>query len=154
MDEFAKADRQIIMGTPNSVIKAVLTKHDGVSISFPLSPPKERESEFYKFSGLLYLEDLLQEQRIAGVNKKLLLIEPEGEGYWKSSVRANRKRTVEVLDLSQHIVDERIRVLERRDTIGRTGIFLDYNLHPDENFDQALKKISDRNVIVRRVLKR
>ncbi|MFX0084917.1 MAG: nucleotidyltransferase domain-containing protein [Candidatus Hodarchaeota archaeon] len=154
VDEFAKADRQIIMGTPNSVIKAVLTKHDGVSISFPLSQPKERESEFYKFSGLLYLEDLLQERRIAGVNKKLLLIEPEGEGYWKSSVHANRKRTIEILGLSQRIIDERIRVLERRDIIGRTGMFLDYNLHPNENFDQALKKISDRNVIVRRVLNR
>jgi predicted nucleotidyltransferase len=154
MDEFTTADRQLIMGTPNSMIKGVLTRNDGVSISFPLSAPKERESEFYKFSGLLYFKDLLQGRRIAGVNKKLLLIEPEGEGYWKSSVRANKRRTVEVLGISQRIVDERIRVLERRDTIGRTGIFLDYNLHPNENFDQALKKIYDRNVIVRKVLKR
>lgn len=154
MEEFTTADRQVIIGTPNSMVKGVLTRHDGVTLSFPLSSPKERESQFYRFSGLLYLNGLLQNKRIAGVNKKLLLIEPEGEGYWKSSVHANKNRAIEVLGLSQQIVDERIRVLERRDTIGRTGMFLDYTLHPNENFDHALKKISDRNVIVKRILKR
>jgi len=154
MDEFVNADRHIIMGTPNSMIKGVLVKHERVSISFPLSSPKERESEFFKFSGLLHLDDLSHEKRVAGVNKKLFLIEPEEGGYWVSSVLENKRRAIEVLGLSQQIIDERIRVLERRDAIGRTGIFIDYLLLPDENFEQALKKITDKNALVRRKLKR
>lgn len=153
LDEFVNADRRIIIGTPNSMIKGLLTRHDEVSLSFPLSSPKEREMEFYDFSGLLYLQDLKHNKRKVGVNKKLLLIEPDGEGYWSSSVQANKKRAMEVMGLSQRIIDERIRVLERRDTIGRTGIFLDHNIAPDENFEQVLKRLTDRNPIVRKILK-
>jgi predicted nucleotidyltransferase len=153
VNEFVNADRRIIIGTPNSTIKALLTRHDGISLSFPLSPTKEREMEFHNFSGLLYLHELMQNRRKVGVNKKLMLIEPEGKGYWTSSVQANKKRAMEVMGLSQRIIDERIRVLERRDAIGRTGIFLDHNIAPDENFEQVMKKLADRNPIVRKILK-
>lgn len=154
LDEFVNTDKHIIMGTPNSMIKGVIIKSEIISISFPLSSPKEREGEFFKFSGMLYLDDLLNEKRVAGVNKKLFLIEPEDDGYWISSVLENKKRAMQKIGLSQQIIDERIRVLERRDSIGRTGIFIDYLLSPDENFEQALKKITDKNVLVRRKLKR
>jgi len=125
-----------------------------ISISFLLSPPREREVEFYKFSGLLYLSDLLNNKRIAGVSKQLLLIEPEGDGYWISSVFTNKKKTIHALSISQRIIDERIRVLTRRDKVGRTGLFLEYTLTPHENFEQALKQIADKNVIVRRKIRR
>jgi len=154
LKNFDFADRRIIMGTPNSTIRGILIRHDNVSISYPLSTPRERETEFYQFSGLLYLEDLKQNSRIVGVTKQLILIEPEGDGYWVSSVIANRKRAIQILNLSQQIVDERIRVLERRDRIGRTGLLLNYALSHDENFEQALRHIADRNVIVRRMLKK
>ncbi|UCG90358.1 MAG: nucleotidyltransferase domain-containing protein [Candidatus Heimdallarchaeota archaeon] len=147
-------DHQIMMGTPNSTIRAVLSLKDSLTISFPLSNPVEREDEFYRFSGLLYLEDLLLNRRVAGVTKQLLLIEPEEEGYWYFSIDSNKKRAIQILSLSQRIIDERIRVLTRRDKLGRTGLFLDYSLTPDENFESALKNLADRNVIVRRMLKR
>ena len=83
-----------------------------------------------------------------------MLIEPEEEGYWFSSVNTNKKRTIQVLSLSQRMIDERIRVLSRRDKIGRTGLFLDHSLAPNENFEQALKGLADRNVIVRRMMRR
>ncbi len=154
IDHLHVTDRRIMMGTPNSTIRAVLSMQDDVAISFPLSNPVEREDEFYRFSGLLYHEDLLVERRIAGVTKQLLLIEPEEEGYWYSSINTNKKRAIQILSLSQRMIDERIRVLSRRDKIGRTGLFLDYSLTPDENFEYALKSLADRNVIVRRMLKR
>ncbi|MFW9903008.1 MAG: nucleotidyltransferase domain-containing protein [Candidatus Thorarchaeota archaeon] len=154
INDFQFIDRRIIMGTPNSTIRAIILLHDDKTISFPLSTPSEREDEFYRFSGCIYLKDLLFNRRIAGVTKKLLLIEPEENGYWISSVSANKNKAIQLLSLSQRIIDERIRVLSRRDKIGRTGLFLDYSLLPTENFEQALKSIADRNVVVRRLLKR
>ncbi|MHA2225741.1 MAG: nucleotidyltransferase domain-containing protein [Candidatus Hodarchaeales archaeon] len=155
IDLFKFAERRILMGTPNSTIRGVLSIHDNISISFPLSSPNEREEEFFRFSGLLYLDDIISNRRTPGVNKKLLLIEPEGDGYWISSINQNNKRNLcRILSLSQRIIDERIRVLTKRDKIGRTGLLLDYSLSSDENFEQALNRIADRNIIVRRVLSR
>ncbi len=154
IENFEFANRRILMGTPNSTIRGVLSIHDDITISFPLSTPNEREDEFYIFSGLLHLEDLIFNRRIAGVTKQLLLIEPDGEGYWVSSIIENKRKAIQVLSLSQRIIDERIRVLTRRDKIGRTGLLIDHSLNPDENFEHALKLIADRNTIVRRMLKR
>ncbi|UCE13812.1 MAG: nucleotidyltransferase domain-containing protein [Candidatus Heimdallarchaeota archaeon] len=154
IEDFKFADRRILMGTPNSTIHGVMSTHDNITISFPLSSPNEREHEFYRFSGFLYARDIQQNNRIPGVTKQLLLIEPKGDGYWISSISTNKQRAIKVLSLSQRIIDERIRVLERRDNIGRTGVLLDYSLSPDENFELCLKQIADRNVLVRRMLKR
>lgn len=154
IDDLQFTDHRIMMGTPNSTIRAVLSLQDDINISFPLCAPNEREDEFYRFSGYLYLKDLHLNRRKVGVTKKLLLIEPEEEGYWFSSISANKKKAIQILSLSQRMIDERIRVLSRRDKIGRTGLFLDYSLSSNENFEQALKSIADRNVIVRRLLKR
>ncbi|UCG01010.1 MAG: nucleotidyltransferase domain-containing protein [Candidatus Heimdallarchaeota archaeon] len=154
IDDLQFTDHRIMMGTPNSTIRGVLSLQDEINISFPLCHPTEREEEFYRFSGYLYLKDLHLNQRIAGVTKKLLLIEPEKEGYWFSSISTNKNKVIQILSLSQRMIDERIRVLSRRDKVGRTGLFLNYGLSPNENFEQALKSIADRNVIVRRMLKR
>jgi predicted nucleotidyltransferase len=152
--DFVNAERHIIMGTPNSTIRGVLSRIDKVSISFPLSPPRERENEFYRFSGFLYLDDIKNDRYVPGVTKELLLIEPDGNGYWISSVITNIARVIHVLSISQQMIDERIRVLIRRDKIGRTGLLLDYVLSSDENFEQALKRIADKNIIVRRMMKK
>lgn len=154
IEELKYTNRQIIMGTPNSTIRAVLSVHDDLTISFPLNAPNERDYEFHRFSGLLYLRDLCLNRRVAGVTKQLMFIEPEEEGYWISSVITNMKKAIKVLSVSQRIIDERIRVLSRRDKVGRTGLFLDYSLAPNENFEYALKALEDKNAIVRRMLKR
>ena len=154
IDDFKFASRRIMMGTPNSTIRGLLSVSDNLTVSFPLSAPTEREDEFYLFSGLLYLEDLRLNKRIAGVTKQLLLIEPEKDGYWFSSLEANKKKAIQLLSISQRMIDERIRVLSRRDKIGRTGILIDYSLNPEENFEHALKNLADNNIIVRRMLKR
>ena len=153
-DEFVGKERRIIMGTPNSTIKGLLILDEDCSLSFPLSTPKEREMEFYKFSGLLFLEDLKKGKSTSGITKQLLLIEPMKTGYWYSSVIPDKKRVMKLLNISQRIVDERIRVLLRRDEIGRTGKILDYLIPPHENYEQALNKIASKNPIVRNQLKK
>jgi predicted nucleotidyltransferase len=153
-DEFVGNERRIIMGTPNSTIKGLLILDEDCSVSFPLTTPKEREIEFYKFSGLLYLEELKKNEFVSGINKQLLLIEATETGYWYSSVISDVKRVMQLLKISQRIVDERIRVLLRRDEIGRTGKILDYLIPPHENYEQALHKLASKNPIVRNQIKK
>ena len=154
INELFYTQRRIIMGTPNSTIKGLLTLDEDQSISFPLTMPTEREIEFYRFSGLVYYEDLQNNISVSGVTKQLLLIEPIETGYWSSSVLANKKLVMQKLNISQRIVDERIRVLERRDKVGRTGKILDHVVSPDENFEQALNQIASKNPIVRNQMKK
>jgi predicted nucleotidyltransferase len=154
IDLFTNAERRIIMGTPNSNIKGLITLSDNISVSFLLTPPTEREVEFYKFSGSVYLTDIQTNKFVPGVTKQLLLIEPVNNGYWYSSILANKKRAINCLQISQQMIDERIRVLTRRDKIGRTGKFLDHLLSPDDNFEQTLHHLSSQNVIIRRKLQR
>ncbi|MCK4848259.1 MAG: nucleotidyltransferase domain-containing protein [Candidatus Heimdallarchaeota archaeon] len=154
IDIFANAERRIIMGTTNSNIKGLLTIPENISVSFPLTPPTEREVEFYKFSGSVYLKNIQANEYVPGVTKQLLLIEPANNGYWISSILNNKKRAMKCLKISQQMIDERIRVLTRRNKIGRTGKFLDHLLSPDENFEHTLHQLSSHNIIVRRKLQR
>jgi predicted nucleotidyltransferase len=154
IDEFVSSDRRIIMGTPNSTIKGLLLINQKVSVSFPLTPPTERERDFYRFSGRVYLEKLVKGEGVPGVTKQLLLIEPASTGYWYSSLIRYKKAAMKCLNVSQRIIDERIRVLTRRDKIGRTGLLIDYPIPPHTNFEQALNQLSSQNPIVRNQISR
>ncbi len=154
LEEFIKADRRIIMGTPNSTIKGLFTIDTYISLTFPLTSPTEREIDFYRFSGLIYSKELIDSVRVPGVTKKLVFIEPNPEGYYYSSLLRFKKRAMKCLNVSQRIIDERIRVLTRRDKIGRTGLLLDYSLPPDMNFEQALHHLSSQNPIIRNKISR
>jgi predicted nucleotidyltransferase len=37
--------------------------------------------------------------------------------------------------------------------VGRTGVFIEKELAPDETFEQAMKKLADQNPAVRRRIK-
>ena len=154
IDEFINTERRIIMGTPNSTIKGLFKIDQEISLTFPLTPPTEREIDFYRFSGLMYLEELLEKAGSPGVTKKLLFIEPTNTGYWYSSLSSHKKTAMKSLNVSQRIIDERIRVLTRRDKIGRTGLLLDYSLSPNTNFEQALHHLRSQNPIVRNQISR
>ncbi len=154
IEDYNKRTRHIIMGTPNSTIKGLIDVEPQISITFPLTQPKEREEEFYRFSGKVDLNELRINKRVPGVTKQLILVEPIKKGYWVSSVMANRERSLRVLKVSQRILDERIRVLNRRNNIGRTGLYLDYILSPEENFEQGLSRLESQNPVVRNFIKK
>ena len=154
IEDYQNSTKHILMGTPNSTIKGLIEIRPQISITFPLTKTKEREEEFYKFSGRISLNELRVNKRVPGVTKQLVLIEPMKEGYWVSSVLTNKSRSLRVLQISQRILDERIRVLNRRNEIGRTGLYLDYILSPEENFEQALHKLESRNPVVRNFIRK
>ncbi len=142
--------RYIVQATPNSAIKAVYELSPYASIVFPLTPLNQREIEFYDFGGK---SDLSGDERVMGVNKKLLFVEPIYDGHIEWSVIGREYEAAKKLGIGIETVKERIRVLTRRDKIGRTGIYMKKYVPPEKSVEEYLKNISDRDPIVRRVVR-
>ena len=142
--------RQIVQATPWHSIKAHIYLDEKTVVTFPLVKLREREWEFYKFGGLVTINELKKNIRVPGVDKRLILIEPTSQGHLESSIIGRESEVAKILGVSIDIVEERINILLRRDRIGRTGIYLKRELLPHETFGEVLKKIADRDPIVRR----
>jgi hypothetical protein len=150
LSSFDVLERRIVQATPNYAIKGELVLGD-ITVSFPLAKMREREIGFYRFGGAIGYEGLLKNKRVAGVDKRLILILPTENGH--EEIPANEMQPSEIakiLCVGIEVVKERIRVLERRREVGRTGVFLCENVPAHESFELALKTIVERNPAVRR----
>jgi len=136
-------NRYIVVATPSNTPKVyyVLDEEERKVISYPLYKLKTREYEFYMFGGLIDFKKLLYNQRVPGVDKRLVFIEPTEKGHRESPVIGYENVVASKLGISIETVLERIRVLTRRDEIGRTGVFIKYELSTDESIEDALDKI-------------
>ncbi|MEM2934567.1 MAG: nucleotidyltransferase domain-containing protein [Methanocellales archaeon] len=154
--EFALSDYDVIerkleQATPLSLIKAHLILENNAMVTFPVIEPQRRELEFYKFGGAISLPELKQNKRVAGVDKRLMLIEPSEEGHVEIPLRElSPGRVAKILGVSQDIVEERLRVLQRRAEVGRTGVYLERVLSRDESFETVLSEIASRDPAIRR----
>jgi hypothetical protein len=83
-----------------------------------------------------------------------MLIEPTKVGHVESGVVGREEFVAKVLDISVETVLDRVHALLKRDTVGRTGVFVKRELAPDETFELALKKLSDVNPAIRRRMKK
>ena len=142
--------RLLIQATPNYAMKAYIELDVGVSVSFPLMRMRRVEREFYKFGGEVDLNQLKKGARVAGVDKRLMLIEPTEKGHVESSVIGCEEVVARRLGVSTETVLDRVHTLLKRDEIGRTGVFVKRELAPDETFELALKRLTDENPAVRR----
>lgn len=135
--------RYIVVATPTSTPKAVIVLDDYERrvISFPLLDFKPQELEFYKFGGYLRYHDLLGDKRVPGVNKRLVLIKPTPTGHEELPVIGWEDYVARLLGVSIDVVLERVKVLSRRDEVGRTGIFAKTALLPGESFEEALERL-------------
>ncbi len=143
-------EKKIVQATPNYAIKGEIVL-ENANVSFPLVKMKDKELDFYRFGGCMDLESLMRKKRVAGVDKRLVLIIPLRDGHYE--IPANEldvSELAEYLDIGIEIVMERFRVLERRREIGRTGVFLSEAVHEFESFETKLKEIIDRNPFVKR----
>jgi len=149
---FTIYSKKMSQATPSHTIKAhlYLDPFEKISVTFPLIPFKDLELEFYKFGGLASLNDLIINRRVSGCTKKLTFIEPTLKGHKEFSIIGRESEVAKRLNVSVDIVIERVRVLTRRDKIGRTGVFLDKKLKIDESFEHVLKKLMDSNPAIRR----
>ncbi|MEA2070967.1 MAG: hypothetical protein U9O98_06715 [Asgard group archaeon] len=142
--------RKIVQATPKHVVKAHIYLSEEICITFPLTSMREREFEFIQFGGSIDLAKLQQDERVPGVDKRLLFIEPTAKGHIQSPVVGKESIVAKKLDVRIGIVKERVRILTTRDKVGRTGVYLDLELAPHENIDEKFKELVDSDPIVRR----
>ncbi len=150
LHDYTILEKKIVQATPNYAIKGEIIL-ENANISFPLVKMKDKELDFYKFGGCMDLESLTEKKRVAGVDKRLVLIIPLKDGHYE--IPANELDISELawyLDIGIDVIRERFRVLERRREIGRTGVFLSEAVHDFESFETKLKEIIDRNPFVKR----
>ncbi len=145
--------RRIVMATPWHLIKGVIEIDEETTVTFPLIDPTDRELEFYKWGGMIDLWEVKTQQRVPGVNKRLILIVPTERGHLEREVVGRESEVAKVLGVSIGIVEERVKILTRRDSIGRTGIYINEEVPEWMSFEEALKLIADRDPNVRRKVK-
>lgn len=145
--------RLVVQATPLYAMKGYIEIDSQRCISFPLVKLRQVEKDFYKFGGEATLSLLRKNVRVSGVDKRLMLIEPTPEGHIESSVVGREETVAHVLGVSLNTVLDRVRALLRRDEVGRTGVFIERELSPNETFELVLKKLADQNPAVRRRLK-
>ncbi|MCW4052557.1 MAG: nucleotidyltransferase domain-containing protein [Candidatus Bathyarchaeota archaeon] len=150
---FKSKRRYLVQATPYYAAKGYIEVNEQQTVSFPLMRMRHVEREFYRFGGGISLKMLKAEKRVPGVDKRLMLIEPTETGHVESSIVGQEEAAARVLDVSSNTVFDRVHALLRRDEIGRTGVFLDRELGPDETFESALKRLVETRPEVRRRLK-
>jgi predicted nucleotidyltransferase len=145
--------RSVVQATPTYAMKAHVEIDSKTSVSFPLMPMRRVEREFYKFGGELNLRQLATSLRIKGVDKRLMLIEPNEKGHVESSIIGREEQVARILGITAETVLDRVRTLIKRNETGRTGVFVKEELETDVTFEMALKRIAEENPAVRRRLK-
>jgi hypothetical protein len=138
-------EREIVVATPWQLPKAHIYLDENSSVTFPLTKPKRLEVEFYYFGGAADLRQVEREIRAAGVDKRLMLIEPTPRGHVESQVIGREAEVAKRIGVGQDIVRERVQVLTRRADIGRTGVFIERKLAPDETFESAMQRLVKEN---------
>ena len=152
---FEALARELAQATPVHSPKAhlYLDPEQKEAITIPLAPLRKLELEFYKFGGTVTWQDLKDQVRRPGCTKKLTLIEPTEEGHVESSILGREPEVARLLGVSVDIVRERVRVLTRRDSIGRTGVFLKLPVPEGVSFEETLQAESKTNPALRRTLR-
>jgi len=145
--------RIIVQATPLYAVKGHVEIDEQQCVSFSLVKFRPVERGFYKFGGEASLQVLKDNVRVPGVDKRLMLIEPTSKGHVESTVVGREEAVAHLLGVSLETVFDRVRALKRRDEVGRTGVFIERELLPNETFEEALEKLADQNPAVRRRLK-
>jgi uncharacterized protein len=144
--------RRIVQATPTYAMKAHIEIDEITTVTFPLMEMRKVEREFYQFGGETTLTQLRSKVRVVGVDKRLMLIEPNEKGHTESSIIGKEDNIAKQLGISAETVLDRVHTLLKRDAVGRTGVFIKRELSPDETFEFVLKKLAEQNPAVRRRL--
>jgi len=145
--------RVLVQATPSYAAKGYVELDRQSVVSFPLMKLRPVERDFYRFGGEATLQTLKNCQRVLGVDKRLMLIEPTRKGHMESTIVGREETAAKLLNVSIATVLDRVHALLRRDKVGRTGVFIERELGQDETFELVLKQLADENPAVRRRLK-
>jgi len=150
---FSFSRRVLVQATPVYAAKGYVELGERLCVSFPLVKMRRVERDFYKYGGEVNLEMLRKDLRVAGVDKRLMLIEPTRKGHMESSIVGREEEVAKALGVSLETVFDRVHALLRRDEVGRTGVFVERELAPDETFEMVLRRLAKENPAVRRRLR-
>ncbi|MEJ5292038.1 MAG: nucleotidyltransferase domain-containing protein [Candidatus Methanosuratincola sp.] len=145
--------REVSQATPVHTVKATIYIDQMLKVTFPLIPMRGKEREFYKFGGEAGISELEARLRVPGIDKRLMLIVPTDYGHVERSVLSYEAEAARIVGVSLETVIERVRVLTRRDKIGRTGIFFKRTLQEDETFEGVLSERLSKDPSLRRLLR-
>ncbi|MCX8184521.1 MAG: nucleotidyltransferase domain-containing protein [Sulfolobales archaeon] len=137
-----KVYRKIVLrATPTSTMRVIyeLSSSGDIAVSIPLEKLNPRETEFYKFGGGISYEELVKDIRVPGVTKSLILVVPTEGGHRAAPVVGYEHYVAKLLGISVDTVTERIRILSRRDDVGRTGLFFKVVLDPSEPVENVVQ---------------
>ena len=146
--------RELVQATPSMVLKGHIHLPENTVVTFPLFKLRPREEDFYRWGGLIDSKGLKINKRVPGVDKRLILIEPTNNGHIEQTVIGHEQEVAKKLNVSIGIARERVRVLTRRDNIGRTGVYLTRVLNEDESFEEVAKALQDSDPALRRTIQR
>ena len=145
--------RILVQATPSYAAKGYVELDLQRVVSFPLMKLRTLERDFYRFGGEATVQTLSNSQRVLGVDKRLMLIEPTAQGHVESAIVGKEEIAAKLLKVSVETVLDRVHALLRRDVVGRTGVFIERELGPEETFEMVLKQLTDEKPEVRRRLK-
>lgn len=145
--------KKIVQATPNDIIKGNFELPNEICLTLPLTDFTSMPYEFYRFGGAVSYEQLAADVRVPGADKRLMLIEPTANGHHESSIADRPQDAARIIGVSSAMVEQRIRVLSRRDEVGRTGVFLNQSIPLEQNFEDALRELANGNQMIRRRLR-
>jgi hypothetical protein len=149
---FTNYFREIVMATPADALKLYIYLNELESITIPLSKFEKRSKEFYDFGGKINLDQLDNNIRVPGIDKRLVLIQPIPEGHEEGSVIGNEHLAAKKLKVSINIINERKKVLLKRERFGKTGVFLKRPIEMNESIEEVVKNLANKKSIVRKKL--
>ena len=144
--------REIIMATPADTLKLYIYLNELESITIPISKFNKKSSEFYDFGGKINLDQVKNSIRVPGIDKRLVLIQPLSDGHEEYSIIGNEYLAAKQLGVSIDLINERIKVLLKREKFGKTGVFLKRSIEMNETTEDVLKKLANKKSIVRKKL--
>jgi len=144
--------REIIMATPADTLKLYIYLNELESITIPLSKFDKKSREFYDFGGKIKLNQVKNSIRVPGIDKRLVLIQPITDGHEEYSIIGNEHLAAKQLNVSIDLINERKKILLKREKVGKTGVFLKRPIAMRETTELVLKKLANEKSIVRKKL--
>lgn len=145
--------REIVQATPSYAAKGYIHVGERRDYSFPLVDLRAVELEFYGFAGSTNWEKVIKGERVPGVDKRLMLIEPTEEGHVESTILGREGEVAKRLGVGVAAVLDRVRTLRRRERVGRTGVYLKRTLAPGEGFGDVYNQLAKSKPPLRRRLR-
>jgi len=140
------------MATPQDSIRLYIHLSELECITVPLTRLEKNNLQFYDFGGKIDLNQLKQDIRVPGIDKRLVFIKPTSNGHEELSLIGNEHLAAKEIGISINSVNERVKVLLRREKHGRTGVFFKKQMDASESTEEALKKLADKHSLVRKKL--